>query len=337
MNLENACIQINTRKSKKAPGGRNRLGDPSEDTDSEKFTFKGSEDCLFLDIYASASAFEPNAKPLPVVVWFYGGAYAFGAKDQFLLLYSGKALIEASNYGAIFVTGNYRLGAFGWLAGSYIEKEGLPNAGLYDQRLLLEWVQEYIDRVKGDKNRVSARGESAGAGPSVGGKWIKTIPTLAFSQVKRWNGIKSAIVSHCANEAEHFTPPDVKDEKTFNDFLAIFLPGLKTQQDAIKKQYDCQNRFSGNYSLCLRAIIQDASFTCNTRDFIQSYNNQTYAMNYGFPDDNLAYHASDLVASFTNYEPQAIFMLTKLGMKPLAEAKWASKLWSVKHSRWAPA
>ena len=56
-----------------------------------------------------------------------------------------------------------QVGAWGWLAGTTMEKEGLPNAGLYDQRAVLEWIQRYIDLVGGDKTHVSAWGESAGA------------------------------------------------------------------------------------------------------------------------------------------------------------------------------
>lgn len=101
---------------------------------------------------------------LPVVVWLYGGAYAFGSKDQMGPLYTGQSLLRTSNYQTIFVTGNYRVGAFGWLAGHYMQTNGQPNAGLYDQALLFEWVQKHIYRVNGDSNRVSAWGESAGAG-----------------------------------------------------------------------------------------------------------------------------------------------------------------------------
>ena len=44
-----------------------------------------------------------------------------------------------------------------------MEKEGLPNAGLYDQRAVLQWIQRYVGLVGGDKTQVSAWGESAGA------------------------------------------------------------------------------------------------------------------------------------------------------------------------------
>ena len=64
----------------------------------------------------------------------------------------------------IWVVANYRLGAFGWLAGDTVERNGFPNAALYDQRLVFQFVQDYIDQVHGDKDQVSAWGNSAGAG-----------------------------------------------------------------------------------------------------------------------------------------------------------------------------
>lgn len=45
-----------------------------------------------------------------------------------------------------------------------MEEQGLPNAGLYDQRAVLQWIQDYIHLVGGDASQVSAWGESAGAG-----------------------------------------------------------------------------------------------------------------------------------------------------------------------------
>ena len=58
---------------------------------------------------------------------------------------------------------NYRIGAFGWLAGTYMEQHAQPNAGLLDQRAILHFVHDHIRDVKGDPNAVSVWGESAGA------------------------------------------------------------------------------------------------------------------------------------------------------------------------------
>lgn len=57
-----------------------------------------------------------------------------------------------------------QLGAYGWLAGTTMESDGLPNAGLYDQRAALQWIQSYISLVGGDPTQVSAWGLSSGAG-----------------------------------------------------------------------------------------------------------------------------------------------------------------------------
>lgn len=130
-----------------------------------------SEDCLFLDVYVPSWAFEEDSPKLPVVVWIYGGAYIFGAKDAEFKLkdgpfnaYDGQGIRTATDNGIIWVTGNYRLGAFGFLAGKTIEEQAQPNAGLHDQRLLLDWVQKYIGQIGGDKDEVNVWGLSAGAG-----------------------------------------------------------------------------------------------------------------------------------------------------------------------------
>ena len=128
-----------------------------------------TEDCLFLDIYAPLSVVNGNQK-VPVVVWIYGGAFLFGSKDEFdlskLPFYSGQGVLEEAAKGsAVFVAGNYRVGIYGWLASSTFKKSGgVPNVGLYDQRKTLQFVQDYIHLLNGDKTQVSAWGESAGAG-----------------------------------------------------------------------------------------------------------------------------------------------------------------------------
>ncbi|TGO28650.1 hypothetical protein BPAE_0025g00590 [Botrytis paeoniae] len=137
---------------------------PPEDTQSE--------DCLFLDIYVPTWVLEEKSdEQLPVIVYFYGGAYIFGGKNTTFntpegpySAYDGTGIRRTTNSGVIWVTGNYRLGAFGFLGGSYMEQNAQPNAGLHDQRLLLDWVQRYIGQVNGDKSAVSVWGLSAGGG-----------------------------------------------------------------------------------------------------------------------------------------------------------------------------
>lgn len=73
--------------------------------------------------------------------------------------------MNASQAEVIYITGNYRLGAFGWLAGTTTGKQAVPNAGLYDQRLVFQWVQDFVHLVGGDKTQVPAWGESASASP----------------------------------------------------------------------------------------------------------------------------------------------------------------------------
>ena len=87
----------------------------------------------------------------------YGGGYTLGSKtgsgDPAGLVMRSKA---AGRQGVIYVAMNYRLGAFGWLSGpTFSTTGGTPNAGLYDQRFALQWVQEHIASFGGDPNRVT--------------------------------------------------------------------------------------------------------------------------------------------------------------------------------------
>ena len=89
-----------------------------------------------------------------------------GSKNQLqplLPFYDGSGLVTQSNNNVIFVASNYRLGAFGFLAGTTMEQNGLPNAGLYDQQAALQWTKDNIALVGGDSNSITAMGESAGA------------------------------------------------------------------------------------------------------------------------------------------------------------------------------
>ena len=99
---------------------------------------------------------------LPVVVWLYGEAFIFGSKDagfsDQLPLYNASGLLSQGK-DFIFITGNYRLGAFGWLDGPVVAQNCAPNAGLWDQRLLLDFVTKHISTFGGTRT-ISGSGAS---------------------------------------------------------------------------------------------------------------------------------------------------------------------------------
>ncbi|KAL2844131.1 Alpha/Beta hydrolase protein [Aspergillus pseudoustus] len=140
----------------------------------ENITKNANEDCLFLDIYVPGKALKTRRPSVPVTVWIHGGGYVTGSKDQGISIgyFDGTSLIQRADQDLIVVSINYRLGAFGFLAGEPLRRKGRDssktsavfNAGLHDQRAALEWVQRYIHLLGGNADNVSAWGQSAGAG-----------------------------------------------------------------------------------------------------------------------------------------------------------------------------
>jgi carboxylesterase type B len=126
----------------------------------------GEEDCLFLDVHIPGKVLRRTVngdpKRVPVVNWIYGGAFGLGSKEQ-MGLYNPTELLKRTDGEMIWVAGNYRLGTYGWLAGETMERESSPNIGLYDQRMVLQWIQDFISVLGGNKGNVLAMGESAGA------------------------------------------------------------------------------------------------------------------------------------------------------------------------------
>ncbi|PVH70633.1 acetylcholinesterase [Cadophora sp. DSE1049] len=125
-----------------------------------------SEDCLLLDVYVPHRVFRSagQGRGAPVIVFIHGGGFVEGFKTE----NAPNGLLSRSqtnsSEGAIFVAMNYRLGAFGFLSGPTLGADGIANAGLYDQRMALEWVQQNIHLFGGDKDRVTVLGASAGSG-----------------------------------------------------------------------------------------------------------------------------------------------------------------------------
>ncbi|KAK3392850.1 carboxylesterase family protein-like protein, partial [Podospora didyma] len=130
-----------------------------------------SEDCLVLDVSVPKDVYDARVagtllKKIPVVLWIHGGAYVGGSKDI-----NAAGFIASSRRngapGIVFVSINYRLGLFGFPPRKPWMLDVASNAGLYDQRLAMEWVRLNIGRFGGDFQDVTVIGESAGAGSIV--------------------------------------------------------------------------------------------------------------------------------------------------------------------------
>lgn len=125
----------------------------------------GSENCLFVNVWAPTKATSNN--PVPVQVFFHGGSNNLGNAGERLFgsdLYDGELIATRTN--TVVVTLNYRLGAFGFLAHpqlSLASGQGSGNYGIKDQRMALQWVQQNIGSFGGDNTKVMLFGESAGA------------------------------------------------------------------------------------------------------------------------------------------------------------------------------
>jgi len=160
-----------------------------------------SEDCLYVNVWTGAKA---ATERRPVIVWTYGGSFTGGSGSE--PRYDGEALARK---GAVVVTYNYRLGAFGFFAHPELDKESdhhtSGNYGMMDMAAALHWVQRNIAAFGGDPARVTIDGESAGAvlvSAMVGSPEGKGLFKRAISQSGAWMGIRIGKMSTHAQAEE---------------------------------------------------------------------------------------------------------------------------------------
>jgi para-nitrobenzyl esterase len=118
-----------------------------------------SEDCLYLNVWTAAKS---GKEKRPVMIWIYGGGFQTGGAAA--AGYSGEALAEQ---GIIFVSFNYRLGIFGFLAHPELTAESdhhsSGNYALMDMIAAISWVKKNISAFGGDPDRITIAGQSAGS------------------------------------------------------------------------------------------------------------------------------------------------------------------------------
>jgi len=127
---------------------------------------QGSEDCLFLNVYApKLTTSEAAAQRLPVMLWIHGGGNTVGHAA----FYDGQVLAQRER--VIVVMTNYRLGPFGWfvppenisLSADSQDPDLSGNYGNLDVVAALRWVRDNAAAFGGDSGNVTVLGESAGA------------------------------------------------------------------------------------------------------------------------------------------------------------------------------
>lgn len=109
-----------------------------------------SEDCLYLNVTVPRSA----DGPVPVMLWFHGGAFSSGAGadyDTHRLAVQGDVAV---------VTVNSRLGVIGYFGHPSLADSG--TYGLADQQAALRWIDENAAAFGGDPGRVTLFGNSSG-------------------------------------------------------------------------------------------------------------------------------------------------------------------------------
>ncbi|KAG7333043.1 hypothetical protein KOW79_003178 [Hemibagrus wyckioides] len=119
----------------------------------------GQEDCLYLNIWTPSLL--PTAG-LPVMVWLHGGHLHMLSGQE-----KGYSPTEelARRTQTVFVSLNYRLNAFGFMALELLRKSSPTNTsgnyGFMDQIQALHWVQKNIHVFGGDPKKVTIFGETS--------------------------------------------------------------------------------------------------------------------------------------------------------------------------------
>ncbi|XP_055850797.1 esterase B1-like [Episyrphus balteatus] len=188
----------------------------------------GTEDCLYLNVYTND--LEP-AKPRPVMVWIYGGAFILGEANRD---WYGPDLLM--NKDIVLVTLNYRVNALGFLSLKDPQLNVPGNAGLKDQVLALKWIKNNCARFGGDPDNITVFGESAGGASThymcitdqTKGLFHRAV-MMSGAAIAPWGSVKQSnypyrLAKHCGYTGE-------ENEKDVLEFLQKIEPGNLVVED----------------------------------------------------------------------------------------------------------
>ncbi|KAF3769034.1 alpha/beta-hydrolase [Cryphonectria parasitica EP155] len=181
-----------------------------------------SEDCLFVNVWAPSGA-NTTAK-LPVWLFIQGGGYVTNANAN----WDGAEVVMKSGNQIVFVNFNYRVALWGFLASARVSADGALNAGLLDQRFLMQWVKTNIASFGGDPDNIVIHGASAGAG---------SVALHLTAYGGRDDGLFTAAIAESV-----FFPAQP------------FVPQLEYQFDRLVNSTGCADEADDDQLTCLRGL-----------------------------------------------------------------------------------
>jgi para-nitrobenzyl esterase len=147
--IRDATVYGNAAPQAPAPGGPTTAWYYAHETQSE--------DCLSVNVFAPAGM---GTARRPVMVWFHGGAWAFGCGSA-----PGFEGVDLARRGdVVLVTVNHRLGVLGYIQLDDRDERFADsgNAGMLDLVASLQWVRDNIAVFGGDPDNVTIFGQSGG-------------------------------------------------------------------------------------------------------------------------------------------------------------------------------
>ena len=238
--------------------------------------YVGTEDCLYLDISATA---RKKSELLPVMFWIHGGGNTSGLKD----LYDFNKMVRRHN--VIVVRINYRLGPFGWFTHPSIQDfqtdlDKTSNFGTLDIIAALHWVKENISLFGGDPDNVTIFGESAG-GHNVFSLLVSDKSKGLFHKAISMSGYTTSI--------------SPKDAYVQNDKSST---SSYTSSEIVKKIIKELSNEKETYS---NEEIRDILLNLSTQEFFEHYaNRETYEEIPLLTSDNIVIPEAGLRASLFN-------------------------------------
>ncbi|MCU0668562.1 MAG: carboxylesterase family protein [Myxococcota bacterium] len=242
-----------------------QLASPFGGVEGPEGTLTGSEDCLFLNVYAPRMEPGETARKRPVMVWIHGGGNVVGLADN----YDGGRLAQTQD--VVVVSVNYRLGPLGWFRHASLREGASPedqsgNYGTLDLMQALRWVQDNIAAFGGDPANVTIFGESAGG---------RNVATLLLSPKASGLFHRAIVQSGGVDRAEPATGENFRDAavpgeaRSSNEILAQLLVTDGKAADATAARGVIASLSASEAAAYLRAKTPADLFAAYTKEAVE--------------------------------------------------------------------